>query len=218
MRTYDIYLFDLDGTLTNTAPTWLDIFRDCLADVGITGLTDHTIAAHTHNWREVLSLGVAEAELETFIQSAYRRANERLPLAPMYEGTEAMLRTLRQAGKRTGIFTTMDRLILEPVIKHHSLDTLVETIIAGTDVVERKPHPAGIHAALEKLDLQDADPSTIVYIGDKDTDIMTAHNAGVDSILFYPTAHRRLYDETALLASKPSWTVKDWQTLVSSLS
>lgn len=217
MNSYDIYLFDLDGTLTNTAPTWIGIFRDCLADLGITGLTDQKIASHTHNWHEVITLGVPEASLEAFIQKAYQYANERLPLAPFYEGVELLLQTLRGAGKRTGIFTSMDRPILEPLVAHHKLDSLVDIIVAGTDVPKRKPHPAGIHAALKMLSIPPTKPHTIVYIGDKDTDILTAHNAGIDSILFYPTDHHAMYDETSLLSCKPSHTIRQWQDLIDTL-
>jgi len=214
MKTYATYLFDLDGTLTNTGPTWLTIFRDGLADFGITGLTDKVIAAHTHNWAEVTKLGVPEADLQTFIETAYARANERLPLAPMYEGAEDMLAALKKAGKTIGIFTTMDRPILEPVVDRYSFDKTFDVIIAGTDVEHRKPHPAGINAALEKL----GKPATgAVYIGDKDTDILCGQNAGTDTILFYPPDHKLMYDHETLVASNPTHTIKHWRELTASL-
>lgn len=210
MKTYTTYLFDLDGTLTNTGPTWLTIFRDGLADFGITGLADKTLAAHTHDWKEVAKLGVPEADLPTFIETAYARANERLPLAPFYEGAEEMIQKLKAAGKQIGIFTTMDRPILEPVVERYSLDKTFDVIIAGTDVEHRKPHPAGIQAALEKLGKP---ANTAVYIGDKDTDILCAKNAGIDGILFYPADHKLMYDHAVLMASEPTFTIKHWEEL-----
>lgn len=214
MKTYDIYLFDLDGTLTNTGPTWLTIFHDGLADFGITGISDKQVATHTHDWKEVTKLGVPEADVPTFIEAAYARANERLPLAPMYEGVEKMLRALKKAGKKIGIFTTMDRPILEPVVARYKFDELFDVIVAGTDVKHRKPHPAGIEHALKKLG---AKPDKAVYLGDKDTDILCGKNAGCDSILFYPEDHKLMYDHEVLMASKPTFTIKHWNELTSSL-
>jgi len=214
MKSYAVYLFDLDGTLTNTGPTWLGIFRDGLADFGISGHSDTTLAAHTHDWKEVVNLGIPEADIPTFIEAAYARANERLPLAPLYEGAEEMLQTLKKAGKTIGIFTTMDRPILEPVVARYKFDELFDVIVAGTDVEHRKPHPAGILHALEKLGKGTANA---VYLGDKDTDILCGKNAGTDSILFYPSDHQLMYDEKTLLASEPTFTIKHWRELTTNL-
>lgn len=214
MKNYRVYLFDLDGTLTNTGPTWLTIFRDGLADFGITGHTDREIAAHTHDWKEVTKLGVPDADVPTFIETAYARANERLPLAPMYEGAELMLQKLKKTGKKIGIFTTMDRPILEPVVARYKFDELFDVIVAGTDVEHRKPHPAGIEFALRKLGEQ---PDGTVYLGDKDTDILCGKNAGTDSILFYPADHKLMYDRKVLLASKPTFIINEWHELTASL-
>lgn len=211
MKSYDIYLFDLDGTLTNTGLVWLGIFRDSLADFNITGLDDKIIANHTHDWKEVTKLGVPEADLQQFVESAYARANERLPLAPLYKGAKAMVKGLREKGKTLGIFTGMDRPIVEPIIKLHELDELFDVIVAGTDVEHRKPSPDGIHLALGKLN---GKPGQTVYIGDKDTDILCGQNAGTDTILFYPPDHTLLYDHDALLASNPTHIIKSWEELI----
>lgn len=214
MKQYDIYLFDLDGTLTNTGPTWLSIFRDGLADFGITGHSDKEIANHTHDWKEVVKLGVPEADVPSFIEAAYARANERLPLAPLYDGADEMLRTLKNTGKKIGIFTTMDRPILEPVVERYKFDELFDVIVAGTDVEHRKPHPAGIEFSLKKLG---TGPENTVYLGDKDTDILCGKNAGTDSILFYPADHKLMYDHETLLASNPTFIIKHWRELTTML-
>lgn len=210
-KPYDIYLFDLDGTLTDTGPVWLGIFRDCLADAGVKNVDDKTIAAHTHNWSEVLKLGVTEAALPAFIEAAYARANERLSKAPFYQGVENMLVRLKQNGKGMAVITSMDRPILEPVIAHRKLHDYFEVIIAGTDVEHYKPHPAGIHEALKKLGA--GKNQSAVYLGDKDTDILAGQNAGIDTILFYPPAHELMYDKHALMACKPTRVISSWHQL-----
>jgi len=210
---YHTLVFDLDGTLTNTGLVWLDIFRDGLADCGITGLSDHAIAEHTHNWPEVLKLGVPAERLEDFIQGSHRRAHERLALAPLHEGARDMLAAAQSAGKRIGIYSTMDRPVFEPVIAQHRLDQYATVTIAGSDVERRKPDPEGIHTALGKLGVLQSEYKGVAYIGDKGTDVQAAENAGVDGILFFPPAHQTLYDYNALMQSRPTAVITGWREL-----
>lgn len=215
MKTYDVYLFDLDGTLTNTAPVWVEIFKDGLADHGITNISEQIIAQHTHDWRAVLELGLPEEKLTDFITLAYRRASLRLPKAPLCTGALPMLERLKHAGKQTGVFTTMDRPILEPVMEFHSaLAGLLDVIVAGTDVPRRKPHPDGIHYALGKLGVVQDGHAAVAYFGDKDTDIFTAQNAGVDGVLYLPSGHSEMYDLDTLRTISASAIIESWDEVL----
>ena len=66
MKSYDTYIFDLDGTLTNTMSMWLDVFRLVLKKFDIYVPDDKTLASHTHNWSEMTKLGLPEDKLEKF--------------------------------------------------------------------------------------------------------------------------------------------------------
>jgi pyrophosphatase PpaX len=219
MKQYDIYLFDLDGTITDTTGVWIQIFRDCLAKFGVdtASIPDDEIAKHTHDWKAVVNLGINESDIPAFSQHAKELANKRLPAASMFPMAYETLATMRAKGKRVGIYSTMDRPIFEPAIAHTQLDAVAEVCIAGTDVANRKPAPDGIFKALDDLGLHDADRSTIVYMGDKDTDIQAAHNAGIDAFLFFPAAHQLIYDKAATLAHNPETVLTDWQELFDSL-
>jgi phosphoglycolate phosphatase len=215
---YNVHIFDLDGTLTNTAPTWLGIFRDGLTDFGISGATDETIAANTHNWAAVTNLGVRPEDVDQFRVTAYERANQRLPEAPLHDGALPMLTSLLEAGKQTGVFTTMDRPILEPVIAHRpELFSLIGAVVAGTDVPHRKPHPAGLYSTFGKLGVELDTRDTAIYWGDKDTDIETARNAGIASGLFYPAEHAGLYSEDTIAAMRPTHRIAHWGEVSSGL-
>ncbi|HSE29646.1 MAG TPA: HAD-IA family hydrolase [Candidatus Saccharimonadales bacterium] len=212
MTNYDVYLFDLDGTLTDTSKIWLEIYRDALKEFGISGLTDKEIAAQTHDWKHIVNLGLDPKDLPEFTSLAYRLCNERIPHAPFHRGAEEMLSNLRSKGKILGIFTTMDRPLLEPVIKQKLLDEKFDVIVAGTDVENRKPQPDGVLYALKKLGHQPSEK--IVYIGDKDTDILCGRNAGVETILFFPSHHGEVYDRAPLEASEPHHEISDWNELL----
>ncbi|HKU18405.1 MAG TPA: HAD-IA family hydrolase [Candidatus Saccharimonadales bacterium] len=213
MKLYTTYIFDLDGTITDTLAVWLDIFRDCLRHFGVTPPDDQTLSRHTHDWREMLKLGLPEKKLDAFTALAHKLANERLPKAPVHQGAIEALETLKNRGKRLAIFSTMDRPMFEPAMALRGLNTFVDSAVAGTDVAYRKPHPAGLLKTFENLGLTPNDLAATVYIGDKDTDIQAANSAGIDGILFYPASHQVVYDLNELKAHDPVAIINDWREL-----
>lgn len=214
MKRYKVYLFDLDGTITDTAVVWLGIFREGLQHFGVTPPDDKTLAAHTHNWAQMPLLGLDENDVPGFATFACALANERLPKAPLHIGAQEMLEALRNDSKRIAIYSGMDRVIFEPALKRHNLDMLVEAAIAGDDAPRRKPHADGIHLTLSKLGVPEKDYDKVVYIGDKDTDILAARNAGIDSILYFPIAHQILYDLEEVKLHNPTAIINDWSELL----
>jgi len=219
MKTYTTYIFDLDGTITDTTAVWIQIFRDCLTrlDIDTSDIADDEIAKHTHAWSAMTNLGVAEADIPRLTTIAHSLANDRLPNAQLFPGAYETLQAMRDKGKRVAIFSTMDRPIFEPAIAHNNLGEVAEVLVAGTDVPNRKPAPDGIIKALNDLGIDKKDYDTVMYMGDKDTDIQAAHNAGVDAILFYPPIHQEIYDKATIMARQPEAVLADWQELLKSL-
>jgi phosphoglycolate phosphatase-like HAD superfamily hydrolase len=219
MKQYDVYLFDLDGTITDTTGMWIQIFRDCLKeiDIDVTDMPDDEIAKHTHDWNVLTQLGVAKDDIPAFAEHAKALANERLPKGEQFPGAFETLQAIRDHGKHVGIYSTMDRTIFMPAMEHNQLYDVAEVAIAGTDVEKRKPAPDGIIMALEKLGISKEDYDKVMYMGDKDTDIQAAHAAGVDAILFFPAEHQLIYDKDATMAHKPTIVLTDWQELRDSL-
>ncbi len=219
MRQYATYIFDLDGTITDTTQVWIQIFRDCLEHVGIAtaAIADDEIAKHTHNWDATVALGVNPNDLSAFSAYATKLAHERLANAELFAGARETLEVIREQGKKLAIFSSMDRVILEAAIARNKLDELTSVIIAGTDVPQRKPSPDGILKALKDLGVPENDYEHAIYIGDKYTDIQAAQSAGVDSLLFYPAIHQIIYDRDTIMQHNPTTVITDWQELRDSL-
>lgn len=217
MKTYSTYIFDMDGTLTDTLTVWLSIFRNALIEHGVTPPDDKTLSKHTHDWPQMLLLGLPEEKLEAFIATAHRLAKERMLLSPLHAGVIDMLQALKDHDKQVAVFSTMSRSIFEPAMEHHGLHEIIEVAIAGDDVPRRKPQPDGILKALNNLSVPKNEYKHAVYIGDKDTDIQAARNAGIDGVLYYPAAHQLFYNESELRSHNPTAVITGWQDLVDAL-
>ncbi len=213
MKNYTTYIFDLDGTITDTTQVWLGICRDGLLHCDVTPPKPEVLSQYTHDWKEMIKLGLREEHLDKFTKYVHRIANERLPQAPLHVGAYEMLERLKKQGKRIAIFSTLDRPIFEPAMKYRNLYAVSEVSVAGTDVPHRKPHPAGILKVLSDLDVAKEEYSQAVYIGDKDTDIQAANNAGIDAVLYYPPSHQKIYRLDDLKKHHPAAVITDWQEL-----
>lgn len=214
MTSYETYIFDLDGTITDTMTVWLEILREVLLHFAITAPTDKELIQYSHDLRQLTHIGLPENKMGEFKAVVYEVANRRLPEADFHIGAYQMLEMLKKQGKRIAIYSSMDRPMFEPAIKNRRLNSLVDVAIAGTDVPKRKPHPSGVFMALEQLHVAPEFYGQAVYIGDKDTDIQTAHNAGISSILYYPASHHEFYDLTDLEKHNPTHIITEWRELV----
>ncbi|MEK7571997.1 MAG: HAD family hydrolase [Patescibacteria group bacterium] len=214
MKSYETYIFDLDGTITDTTAVWLTIFSDALLHFGITPPANTILAKHTHDFAEMFKFGLAEKDLLAYREIAHVLANERLPQASLHVGAYDALVSLRESGKQLAIFSTMGRVSFDPVMRDRNLYPLVHVAVAGDDVPYRKPHPAGILKALKDLKIPQERYSQAVYVGDKDTDIQAAKSAGIASILYYPSSHHVMYDLEELQKHKPTHIITDWQELL----
>lgn len=214
MKQYHTYIFDLDGTITDTMAVWLKLLHDNLLEFGVTPPDDKTILSHAHDWNTMIEFGLREDQLNAFSARASTLANELLPAAHLHVGSYAMLERLKNRGKRIGIYSAMKRDILEPAMHYRNLSPLVEVAISGSDVPRRKPHPDGIYKALEDLSVSEDEYKNAIYIGDRETDIQAAHNAGIDAALYYPASHQLMYSLKELKKYNPEYILTDWHELL----
>lgn len=181
-------VFDLDGTLVETAP---DLIRATNHVLGLAGLEPVAPAAIRPSISfggramivkalEIRNARLAEAEIDRLLEPflAYYAANIAVE-SHAFPGLEPALDALSGRGARLAVCTNkregMSRLLL---------DTLGLTsrfkAIAGRDTFPVwKPHPDHLTGAIR---LAGGDPGNAVMIGDSDTDIQTARAAGVPVI------------------------------------
>lgn len=173
-------LFDLDGTLLDTAP-------DMAAALNAMRVADGFAALPFAPLRELVSHGARalvrfgypqapDAELDAlrarFISVyAQQLAVETRP----FPGIETALLRLQGAGLRWGIVTNKPALLTDPLLQRVGLHR-AGVVVSGDTLSERKPHPAPLLHAAAQLRVA---PHECLYIGDAERDVLAARAANM---------------------------------------
>lgn len=174
-------IFDLDGTLVDSAPLIADIVNEMLAERGADKLVTPSDA------REYLTQGGAQlvaaligddpADLASF-RSRY--SVRPTPADCLYPGVAEGLAALSRMGARMAICSNKPQLLCEKIVADLDLSHHFAAIVGSVDGVPLKPAPDLALAALAELD---AAPEDCVYVGDSEVDRKTAHSVGVSFVV-----------------------------------
>lgn len=212
MEDYDVYLFDWDGTVSQTLDTWLAIFRAAYEPYNVQATDKEIVRQCFGRVRQgSLDLGIPEDKMDDVLAALRESGNKRIPAAPLYPDVAEVLRTLKKQGKQLALITATMREIITQTLAHHNLEDVFDVIVTGSEVSQHKPHPEGLLHAMKALS---ATKKRTVMLGDSDKDMGAANNAGVDSILFYPPQHRPFHTLRELRRDNPTHTIRSWQEML----
>jgi len=187
---YDLILFDLDGTLVETAPEIADAVNDTLTVLGHAPVTQKQVDDWIgHGTRELLikalaqalgtsaetvraseSFGAIEAE---FGQHYQARCGTR---SHLYPRVRESLEALRAAGVRLAVVTNKEGRYTQTVLDVHGLTPLFDRVVSGDTLAVKKPNPAAIDDALQRFGVA---RERALFVGDSSIDVATARNAGI---------------------------------------
>ena len=190
MLAYDLVLFDLDGTLVETAPEIADAVNDTLLEFGWPAAREAQVEAWIgHGTGELLVQAVASAAAMSVEQV---RSADWLPqVAAVFDrhyearcGTRSrpypqareVLIYLRSRGVRVVVVTNKEARYTERVLAAHALSPLLDRVISGDTLPRKKPDPAGVQACLGEFGVA---RERALFVGDSGIDAATARNAGV---------------------------------------
>jgi phosphoglycolate phosphatase len=200
-------LFDLDGTLLDTAPDLAAALNALLAEEQRAALALHTVRPHVSNGAiAVLRTGFPELDI-------HGEAFERLRLrflqhyratltvhTRLFPGYEAVLATLEEHRMPWGIITNKAAWLTEPLLDALGLRTRAACVLSGDTLPERKPHPRPLLVAAQRIGVA---PAACVYVGDALRDVQAARAAGM-----VPLGVRFGYLNAA--DEPESWPVAGW--------
>lgn len=178
-------LFDLDGTLLDTAPDFYRILNQMRAE-------RQQPAASYARVRQQVSNGAAAMINSTFditndhpdAEPLRQQLLQRYQQAPaqdsmLFDGIEPLLEWLEQHQIPWGIVTNKPERFCRPILQKLQLEGRCKTMICPDHVEQRKPHPEGLLKACGELSQPAQD---CLYVGDHRRDIEAGNNASMMTV------------------------------------
>lgn len=178
-------LFDLDGTLLDTAPDMVGALNALRAEHSLAPMPYEPIRSLvSHGAARVVKAGFPESSPEIASQlqkrflEIYRGALSRG--TRLFPGMDEVLDTLAGWRIKSGIVTNKPAWLTEPLLEELGLRARFACVVSGDTLAERKPHPQPLlHAAA----LAGASSGECVYVGDAERDVQAAHAAAMPAVV-----------------------------------
>ncbi|MFM6986143.1 MAG: HAD-IA family hydrolase [Hydrogenophaga sp.] len=187
---YDLILFDLDGTLIETAPEIADAVNDTLVQFDRLPVTQQQVNDWIgHGTRELLIQALAFTGNTTadtvrhsdsfqliehaFGQHYQARCGTR---SHPYPHVRETLHALRAAGVKLAVVTNKEGRYTQVVLDAHQMAPLFHRVVSGDTLPVKKPNPAAIDDCLQRFGVA---RERALFVGDSSIDVATARNAGI---------------------------------------
>jgi HAD superfamily hydrolase (TIGR01509 family) len=175
----DAVLWDMDGTLVDTEPYWIESEFELVEKHGGTWSTEHALNLVGNDLldsgryiREHGGIDLEPAEIvEQLLDRVVRRVEQQVPWQP---GAVELLADLRANGVRCALVTMSYRRFVEPILAGLPADTF-EVVVTGDAVTRGKPHPEPYQKAAAILGVPTA---RTLAIEDSNTGARSAEAAG----------------------------------------
>lgn len=174
-------LFDLDGTLLDTAPDLTTALNRLRQERGAVALPLQDVRHHvSHGADAVVRAGFPGSAGDEFIALKSRflelyRAGICIE-SRLFPGFESTLQALETAGIPWGIVTNKAGWLTDPLLQAVALAQRAGCVVAGDSIRERKPHPRPLLVAAALLHVA---PELCIFVGDAERDIVAARAAGM---------------------------------------
>lgn len=175
-------LFDLDGTLVDTAPDLGYALNLLLERHGKPRLSDATIRPFaSHGSRGLIGLGFGLTPEDTNFLALrdeylelYDQVFTRSPR--LFDGMSEVLKAIEKQKLNWGIVTNKPRRFTQPLVSSMGLNQRAICVISGDDAINPKPSPETLLLACSKAQVK---PENCIYIGDAARDIEAGKAAGM---------------------------------------
>jgi len=185
-KPFELLLFDLDGTLVDTAPAITAAVNGFLAERQRPGVSEETVRGWIgHGTRRLLQQALTYAsvpspdgdELEPLALTTFERHYlEHCGSSHAYDEVVETLHELRGDGLRLAVVTNKEERFTLPVLDAAGLRSMFDLIVCGDTLTARKPDPMPVLHCIQKLE---GTPARTLLVGDSEIDVATARNAGI---------------------------------------
>ena len=180
---YEIYIFDLDGTL-------LDTLQDLAASVNY-ALRQHHMPEHSiddvrrfvgNGVRRLMERAIPEGAANPAFEAAFATFRKyymehSLDTTRPYDGIPELIHELKKRGCRMAVVSNKMMAATQELVHHFFPE--IEVAIGEDEAagIRKKPAPDTVFAAMKQLG-----EGSAVYVGDSDVDLATARNSGLPCI------------------------------------
>ena len=180
-----VVLFDLDGTLLDSAPDMLATVNRMRAARGHGPMTLEALRPHVSKGSRAMSAaafpelgGEVPPEMVREFLDVYAQVLGRHSV--LFDGVPALLDAIEAAGSRWGIVTNKPEYLARQVLPGLGWEARCAVLIGGDTLPQRKPHPLPLLHAAGALGVDIVD---CAYVGDDQRDIDAARAAGMPSVV-----------------------------------
>ena len=209
MKNYQYILLDWDGNLAKTLDLWIEVYRFILNEEGFYP-SDEEIA-HSFGTLTDYLVGLGIEDPAVIYERADQLVRKKLHDVELYPDALEVLGYLKDKNKQTALITTSKHTYIEHLLDRYDMHRLFDVVITHDDVAEHKPHPESLFKALAELG---GNKDEAIMIGDSQSDLGAAVNAGIDSVLFYPPEHAKFYNLESLKKHEPTYVVDDFRKVM----
>lgn len=195
------FIFDLDGTLLDSMPSWQRQIDDMLLAKGITPPEDLLDRTKTLGLENATGMILQEFHLPDDPAAVYQQFQNNMEqlyctTIPLKPGVHALLEHLQKAGASMVVATATARPLVEKVLQHHQLQDYFQSITTVAEVGIGKHDPRIYLVAAGKLGLL---PQDCIVFEDSLKGIRSANQAGFQTVAIYeetnPTEQQALQQE-----------------------
>lgn len=185
-------LFDLDGTLIDTANDFIQIIQQMSKEHDWQTPSDLLI-------REQVSAGATamiqlmlkhndtladDAQLQMYRQEFLQTYENNIGIkSQLFAGLNHQLEKLEKQGTPWGIVTNKPRYLAEKLLNALNLTDRCDVLVCPDDVARTKPDPEPMYLAMEKLALPRGMAGSVIYVGDHIRDIQAGNAAGMITVV-----------------------------------
>ena len=182
----DAILFDLDGTLIDTAPDMGGALNKLLVEENLAPIPLQQIRPYVSQGGLVLTrLGFAgkvpDEEIEPLRQRFLQHYRAIVAdKSRLFDGYEAVLAEIESREMPWGIVTNKPEWLTFPLLEQLGLASRAGVVIGGDSLQQRKPHPLPLQVAAERLGVA---CERCVYLGDDERDVVAAKAAKMKTLV-----------------------------------
>ncbi len=181
---YKLVIFDLDGTLLDTLPDLQAVLNFCLRMSALPEISLDDTKNFIGNGAKKLVERAVGADNAELVEEVYRNYNKYFAqcdnsLTRLFEGVDGLLKSLKDLNIKLAILSNKPQYGVTSAYQKFLSEYRFDAVLGQTDGAPLKPDPS---VTLEIINNFGFRREECLFVGDGETDVLTAKNAGVNCV------------------------------------